>query len=371
MTHTIVLAGGGTAGHVNPLLATATCLRERGWDVRILGTREGLEADLVPAAGFEFHEIERVPLPRRPTPALLTVPQRLRHAIAQSRNVITGADGLLGFGGYVSTPAYFAARSEHIPIAIHEQNARPGLANRLGARWAALVALTFGSTPLAARQGRTEVVGLPLRPQIARLAHLRTTDEGARTARVEGAQRFGLDPDLTTLVITGGSLGALHINTVMASIASELPEGCQVLHLTGKGKDDAVRASIDEAGVAHRWHVVDYTTDMHDALAVADLVVCRSGAGTVAELSALGLPAVYVPLPIGNGEQRLNAHDHIAAGGAELINDAHFTVERARTDVMGILTDQERLSRMRSASAHGSSANAAERLTDLVEEMCR
>ena len=129
MTHTIVLAGGGTAGHVNPLLATATCLRERGWDVRILGTREGLEADLVPAAGFEFHEIERVPLPRRPTPALLTVPQRLRHAIAQSRNVITGADGLLGFGGYVSTPAYFAARSEHIPIAIHEQNARPGLAN--------------------------------------------------------------------------------------------------------------------------------------------------------------------------------------------------------------------------------------------------
>ena len=147
----VVMAGGGTAGHVNPLLATAAQLRESGAEVVVLGTKAGLEADLVPAAGFPLVEIPRVPLPRRPSLAFFTLPSRFSDAVKRCAQALEGADVLVGFGGYVSTPAYIAAKRAGVPIVIHEQNARPGLANKVGARNAAVVALTFPSSPLAAR----------------------------------------------------------------------------------------------------------------------------------------------------------------------------------------------------------------------------
>lgn len=364
MNPRIVLAGGGTAGHVNPLLATAAALGERGCTTTVLGTTQGLESTLVASAGLPLVTIPRVPFPRRPTPSALTFPHRFREAVREAGHVIQGADVVVGFGGYVSTPAYIAARRAGVPVVIHEQNARPGLANRVGARHAAVVALTFASTPLSARHGRTEVIGLPLRPVIADLARARAA------SRRDAARRLGIDPELRTLLVTGGSLGAQHLNEVMSAVAGDLPRGAQVVHLTGRGKDAPVREAVARAGVAARWVVLDYLTTMEDALAVADLVVCRSGAGTVAELTALGLPAFYVPLPIGNGEQKLNAHDHVATGGAQLVADHAFTAEVARSRVWPLLVSDELASMARATSAQGR-VDAAQVLAGLVMDQVR
>ena len=366
MTKKIVLAGGGTAGHVNPLLSTALELRSRGYDVVALGTSQGLETTLVPAAGVELVTIERVPLPRKPSLQFFSLPGRMKRAIAQCCSALSGADALVGFGGYVSTPAYLAARKMSLPIIIHEQNARPGLANRVGACWASALGLTFPSTPLKAKHGVTVVTGLPLRPAIQALASARTSEEGRESARRLAASKLGVDPDMQTLLITGGSLGALNVNRAMVKVAAELPDGVQVVHLTGRGKDQEVRDAVKAAGVADRWYVIDYLSTMEDALAVADLVVCRSGAGTVAEMTALGLPCVYVPLPIGNGEQKLNAADHVAQGGAILVADHDLTADYVRGIIFPLL-GSEKLSEMAIASRALARPDGAQQLADLIE----
>lgn len=378
----VLLAGGGTAGHVNPLLATAAVLRdpEQGGDpatrLLVLGTNEGLEKRLVPEAGLELAYVPRVPLPRRPSGDLLRLPQRLGRAIGAATAAIEAveADVVVGFGGYVSTPAYLAARKAGVPVVIHEQNARPGLANRLGASWARAVALTFASTRLSASKGRTEVTGLPLRPAIARLVAQRSTAEGAASARRQGAQALGLDPDRPVLLVTGGSLGAQHLNEVLASSLTGLPAQVQILHLTGRDKDAPVRAALDAAIAAgapadlvERYRILDYLSTMEQAYAVADGVVCRSGAGTVAELTALGLPALYVPLPIGNGEQRLNAADVLAAGGGRMVLDADLCAQDI-IDFTELITDSARREEMAGAAASTGVQDAAARLGELIRQ---
>lgn len=364
----IVVAGGGTAGHVNPLLATAVELRARGHRVDVLGTKEGLEAELVPAAGFPLSVIDKVPFPRRPNRAALAFPRRWRRAVAACERIVEGADCVVGFGGYVATPAYRAAKRLGVPIVIHEQNARPGLANRVGARSAALVALTFANTPLQAASGRTQLVGLPLRPAISALARERLDPQGRRRARVAAGERLGVDPDARILLVTGGSLGALRLNEALSAAAAALPEGARVIHLTGRGKDAPVRVAVARAGVGQRWLVLDYLRTMEDALALADLVVCRSGAGTVAEMTALGLPCVYAPLPIGNGEQRLNAHDHVASGGAILVEDARLDKDFVESTVFPLLTS-DRLEAMAAASLATGRVEAASDFATLIEEV--
>ena len=380
----VLLAGGGTAGHVNPLLATAAALRDAasGGDPRteilVLGTAQGLEARLVPEAGYELARVPRVPMPRRPGGDLLRLPGRLRAAVRAASAAIerVGADVVVGFGGYVSTPAYLAARRAGVPVVIHEQNARPGLANRLGARWAAGVALTFASTPLAAsrrRGGRTLTTGLPLRPAVAELVARRSTEEGARAARAEGAAALGLDPASPTILVTGGSLGAQHLNEVLAQALGDLSAGTQVLHLTGRGKDEPVREALAQAlasgrapaDLAGRYHVLDYLTAMEQAYACADGVICRSGAGTVAELTALGLPALYVPLPVGNGEQRLNAADCVAAGGGLLVADADLGPQDV-TGFVALVSDPDRRAAASAAAASTGVRDGADRLADLI-----
>lgn len=367
MSLSFVLAGGGTAGHVNPLLSTALALRERGGAVRAVGTSEGLEADLVPEAGVELSTIVRVPFPRRPDMDMLRFPVRYRRAVAQATEILgkAGADAVIGFGGYASTPVYRAAKALGVPVVVHEQNAKPGLANRYGARFAEAVALTFDSTPLAARAGVTQTVGLPLRPAIADLARTRARDADA--PRLRAAERFGLDPGLPTLLVTGGSLGALHLNDVLTSgLPAIRRAGVQILHLTGRGKDDAVRAALREAGGYGRYRVVDYLRGMEEAYAAADLVLCRSGAGTVAELCALGVPGFFVPLPIGNGEQERNAADVVAAGGAALVRDRDFDLTAFERDVLPLVGDAARLEAMAAASRGLGHVDAAERLADLA-----
>jgi UDP-N-acetylglucosamine--N-acetylmuramyl-(pentapeptide) pyrophosphoryl-undecaprenol N-acetylglucosamine transferase len=374
VVESVLLAGGGTAGHVNPLLAVADELVRRDPDllVTVLGTAEGLEAQLVPARGYELVPVPRVPLPRRPTLDWFRLPGRLRDAVDAAEAAIEASEAqvVVGFGGYVATPAYLAARRRGVPVVVHEQNARPGLANRLGARWASAVAVTFPGTPLHGAQ----VTGLPLRPEIAELAAERYED--ARAARERAAAELGLDPRLPTLLVTGGSLGALSINAAVSATAVDLLRaGVQVLHLAGNGKADAVRSRVSEtargglAGQAGRYQVREYLPRMHLALAVADLVVGRAGAGTVGELAALGIPAVYVPLPVGNGEQRLNARPVVDAGGGVLVEDAELTPAWLRQNVVPLVTDPARLARMGEAARSVGVVDAAARVADLVEDV--
>ena len=355
----VVLAGGGTAGHVEPAMSVADALRRHDPDVGItaVGTERGLETRLVPARGYSLELIPPVPLPRRPTPDLLTVPGRLRDAVRACERVLarTGADAVVGFGGYVSLPAYLAARRLRVPLVVHEANARPGLANRLGARMTRHVGV---ATP-DVRLPHATHVGIPLRRSIA------TLDRRAR--RDEARAFFGLEPDRTTLLVFGGSQGARRLNETMGEAASAvLSTGAQVLH--ARGRDQQVTVAEPDQERARRYHVLEYVDRMDLAYAAADVVVSRAGAMTCAELAAVGLPSVYVPFPIGNGEQRFNALPTVRAGGGVLVDDADFTPEWVAATLPGLLGDPQRLERMSRAAEALGRRDADDRVVAMVRE---
>jgi len=348
----VVLAGGGTAGHIEPALNLADALRRRDPDVGItaLGTEKGLEGRLVPARGYDLRMIPPVPLPRRPSAEMLTLPGRVSAALKQTQAILAdvGADVVVGFGGYVSLPAYLAARRTRTPLVIHEANARPGLANRVGARFTPYVAEAVdGTLPGAVR------LGIPLRRSISTLNRPAVRDR----ARAE----LGLDPGRPVLLVFGGSQGAQRIN---AAVSSALPEllslGLQVLHAVGPNNIDSVTDAPEG------YHPVAYLDRMDLAYAAADLVISRSGALTCAELAAVGLPAIYVPFPIGNGEQRLNALPVVRAGGGLIVADEDLDGDRLVGGVRALVEDPERLVDMgRRAARHGV-RDADERLADMV-----
>jgi UDP-N-acetylglucosamine--N-acetylmuramyl-(pentapeptide) pyrophosphoryl-undecaprenol N-acetylglucosamine transferase len=260
---------------------------------------------------------------------------------------------IVGFGGYVSAPAYLAGRRAKIPIVVHEQNSRPGFANRLGARLTPWVAVSFPDTPLR-HAVRT---GLPLRVEIAGLDRL-----AARGAARSG---FGLEADRPTLLVFGGSLGAQHLNEVMPLVAGDLADlGVQVLHICGVGKS----VEVNRIHGTPPYVVVDYLDRMELAYAAADVVVGRAGANTVSEITALGLPCVFVPLPIGNGEQRLNAEPVVAAGGGLLVDDAAFDASWVRAHLLPLLADPRRWDLMGTAAARFGRLDAAEELATMVRK---
>ena len=349
---TYLFAGGGTAGHVNPLLATADRLREREPDaeVLVLGTAEGLEARLVPERGYELVTVPKLPFPRRPNTDALRFPGRWRASVGLTRKILRerGVDVVVGFGGYAAAPAYRAAAAEKLPLVVHETNAKPGIANRLGARLTRFVGVTFASTRLP----HARFVGLPLRREIAQL------DRTA--ARREGRVFFGLD-ERPVLLVTGGSTGALRINaTISTAIAAILGSGWQVLHLTGS------RSPVVDPRLGG-YHILEYCDRMDLALAVADLAVSRAG-GTLAELAALGIPAVLVPYAAGNGEQAYNAKDAVDAGGAVLVTDAAFTPGWVESSLVDLLTRPERVADMAARMATTGVRDGADRMVDLVLE---
>ncbi len=351
-----VLAGGGSAGHVSPLLALADRLvaDDPATEIVALGTETGLEARLVPARGYRLHTVPKVPLPRRPSLDVLRLPTNLTRAVRAARQAIDelGADVVVGFGGYVAAPAYLAARRAKVPIVVHEQNSRPGFANRLGARLTRSVAISFPGTPLR-HAVRT---GLPLRAEIVSL------DMAAMRPAARAA--FGLDPDRTTLLVFGGSLGAQRLNDVVPGVAAQITAaGVQVLHVCGHGKPVA---DPGLSGGAPAYVVVDYVDHMELAYAAADLVVGRAGANTVSELTALGLPAVYVPLPIGNGEQRLNAEPVVAAGGGLMVADADLSPDWLRANLLPLLADSDRRRTMGEAARGFGRLDADRELATLV-----
>lgn len=352
---TYLLAGGGTAGHVNPLLAVADRLRERHPDatVLVLGTKEGLESRLVPERGYELLTIDRVPLPRRPDRSAARFPARLRGTIDAVRAIIRdrGVDVVVGFGGYVSAPAYLAARAERVPFAIHEANARPGIANRLGARFTRFVGTAFPGTRIRGGQ----FVGMPLRREIEQLDRF----EGRRA----GIRAFGLDDSKPTLLVTGGSSGAKRINdTISQSVTLILGAGWQVIHVTGEYRD-----AVDDPNLPG-YLVLKYADRMDLALAVADLAVARAGTATVAELCALGVPAVFVPYAVGNGEQRFNARGAVEAGGAVIVDDAAFTPDWVARELVPLLRNRALIAEMAARIATVGVVDGTDRMVDLVEQ---
>ncbi|MCK9893863.1 undecaprenyldiphospho-muramoylpentapeptide beta-N-acetylglucosaminyltransferase [Frankia sp. AgB32] len=359
MLRSVVLAGGGTAGHVEPALAVADALRaaEPRARLTLLGTATGLEARLVPARGHELATVPKVPMPRRPGPDLLRLPGRLFDAVRQAGATLDAvrADVVVGFGGYVSVPAYLAARRRHIPIVVHEANPLPGLANRLGARFTPFVATSYPSTPL---RGAT-LTGIPLRPEIL------TLDRSPAAARAARAQ-YGLEPHRPTLLVFGGSQGARSLNQVMIAAAHPLATaGVQVLHAAGPKNFDEVRAALPR-GLPAPYELRPYLDDIPSAYVAADLALCRSGAMSCAELAAVGLPAAYVPLPIGNGEQRRNALPTVEAGGGLLVEDAELSADWLVANVLPVLTSPERLAKMSAACAGSGHPQAAAAIVDMI-----
>lgn len=350
-----LLAGGGTAGHVNPLLTVAKGLRERNSGDRVfaLGTSAGLESRLVPEAGFELLLIEKLPFPRRLGIWAIVFPFKFLGAVSKVQKYIreNSIDVVVGFGGYVSAPAYLAAKREKKPLVIHEANALPGIANRVGNRFASAAGKTFRSANMA----HTEFVGMPLRREIVALA----TKKDVAGAR----KHFGLVPDQLTLLVTGGSLGARSINqTIEASRPVLAAAGIQVLHIVGGASD------LNEVSEG-QYRRVRYVDQMDLAIAASDFAVSRAGASTVSEFSAIGLPALYIPYPVGNGEQKYNLQDVIAAGGALTVTDEQFTPEYVRSSLIPLLSDSKRLQEMSDNSKQAGVLDGTERFIALIDEV--
>jgi len=359
MSMSVVIAGGGTGGHIYPSLALADALRRADPDMLItcLGTEKGLETKLIPDQGYDLALIPPVPLPRKLTPQLASVPKRMLGAVAAAAEVLdeVRADVLVGFGGYVATPGYLAAWRRHVPIVVHEANPRPGLANRIGARFTTWV---FTAQP-GVKLPHAHCIGIPIRQQIARLDRLAMSDQ----ARAH----FGLRHDLPVLLVTGGSQGARSINNAVLGAGPALRDaGIQVLHVIGPRNAD-VRVPPGEVP----YIVLPYLDRMDLGYAAADFALCRAGAMTCAELTAVGLPACYVPLPHGNGEQRLNAVPIEQAGGGLIVSDAALTPEWIEQTLLPILLDAELVAAMSKAAADSGNRDADRQLAQVVLDLDR
>jgi UDP-N-acetylglucosamine--N-acetylmuramyl-(pentapeptide) pyrophosphoryl-undecaprenol N-acetylglucosamine transferase len=348
-----LLAGGGTAGHVNPLLSLAEAIMrdQPESSVFALGTREGLETRLVPERGFELITIDKVPFPRRPNLYALRFFGKFAKAVSACRKEIRnrGIDVVVGFGGYASAPAYLAAALERVPLVIHEANALPGLANRLGARFAKAVAVAFQGTALP----NAVHTGMPLREEIVRVS--------TKVDIAEARKHFGLDSESPTLLVTGGSLGAQKINQVIEQSLSVLEAaGIQVLHIVG-GKSDL--APVKRKGYVR----ISYCDRMDLAIVAANFAVSRAGASTVAEFTALGLPALYIPYAVGNGEQAKNIAEVLRAGGAITVSDASFSREFITNQLVPLISNSNRLRDMAGAAKRCGNLDASSQLLALVK----
>jgi UDP-N-acetylglucosamine--N-acetylmuramyl-(pentapeptide) pyrophosphoryl-undecaprenol N-acetylglucosamine transferase len=357
----VVLAGGGTGGHIYPLLAFADCLRRHDPLLRItcVGSAKGLENELIPARGYDLRHVPAYQLPRKMNLDLAKTPARMLVSMKAGRDVLddVDADVVVGFGGYVAVPAYLAAWRRRTPIVIHEVNVPPGVANRMGMRFTKHVAVGFPFQPQVSPLLRNaRVVGLPLRPAIARL------DRGAANRAIARAH-FGLDPDRPTLFVFGASQGARSINLAMADAAKAITAaGFQVLHIMG-ARNEPVSIPTD---LPAPYVTLNYLDQMELGYAAADLVLGRGGAMTLAEVTTVGLPAIYVPLPYGNGEQRRNALPVVQAGGGLLVDDAELTGEWIERNVIPLLGDRARLDEMGTSAARFGRRDGDEALRTFV-----
>ena len=357
-----VIAGGGTAGHVNPGLAVAAALVERGHppsSITWVGSERGLEATMVPAAGHPLHLLPGRGVQRRVTlanvAALWGIVVATLRAVGIVRRLRPGV--VVALGGYASVPCAFAAWVLRVPIVVMEQNARPGLANRLAARVAKVAAVSFDGTALP----RAVVTGNPLRREVV----------GVRRDVHAARHALGLPLDRIVVFVTGGSLGAKHINEVALELVAAWSDRGElaVRHVVGPRNFEALRGrapALPPGGL--RYDLVGYEERMADALVAADVVVCRASSGLVSEVAVIGVPSVLIPWAgAAEDHQTANAQVLRAAGAAEVISDADLTAARLGALLDALIADPARRARMRGAAGRSRAPDAAERVADLVE----
>ncbi len=364
----VLIAGGGTAGHIFPALALGRRLASADAEVSFVGTAGGQEARLVPAAGFEFHPVQARPFVRAISTAAVTAPLSALRSVRQCRPLVEAVDVVVGMGGYVSVPAGLAALRGRRPLVLHEQNAVPGLANRSLAVPARAVALAFAEAGrLLPRRARTVVTGNPVREQIVAVPAER--EALAKEARSE----LGLEEGRSTVVVFGGSQGALHLNTTVVGAVRRLSgrDDLQLLLLTGPAHLDDVTRKLPETGRV-LVRVVPFLDRMELAYAVADLVVCRAGAATVAEVAVCGLPSILVPYPYATARhQEANARALQRAGAAAVVMDHALSGDLLAARVGELIGDRGRLRVMGARAAAWARPEAADALARVVEAAAR
>ncbi len=365
----VLIAGGGTAGHVYPGLALAHTLGGRGHHIEFAGTERGLEASLVRSNGYPFHRVEARPLARKPSPAAVRAALTAARAIGACRPVVRAFDAVVGMGGYVSVAPVLAARRERVPVVLHEQNAVPGLANRVLARASQVVAVAFPEAVASFRHGvATVLTGNPVREEILRVP------EDRETLAKEAMDRFDLDPERRSVVVFGGSQGALHLDQAAAGACFLLHHRAdlQVVMITGPAHLGAVKQALPSPAARIEVRLLGYLDRMELAYACADVVVSRAGATSVAEVSVCGLPSLLVPYPHATGRhQEANARALQRAGGASLLPDGQLSAEGLAERIEGLVDHPERLHAMAERSRAFGKPDAALRLADLVEEVAR
>ncbi|HEV3462807.1 MAG TPA: undecaprenyldiphospho-muramoylpentapeptide beta-N-acetylglucosaminyltransferase, partial [Actinomycetota bacterium] len=366
----LLVAAGGTGGHVFPGLALARTIVQHDPQatVRFAGTTRGIETRAVPEAGFALDLLPILPLSRRLAPETLKAPFAAVNGTFAARRLLRRHrfDVVCGMGGYVTLPVAIAARLEGVPVVLHEQNAVPGIANRLAARVASRIAVGVNAAAAGFPPDRTTVVGNPVRPELARLDRPALHDQAVAA--------IGLDPARRTLFVFGGSQGARRINQAVIEATAHWPDPAtvQILHACGRRDEADVRAAWAAADPDSRGllvKIVPFVDRMDLAYAAADLAMTRAGAITVAELTAAAMPAVMVPLPHATADhQAANARAVAAGGGAVVADDATLDGPAVVAAAAPLLADPDRLAAMAAAMRAQAHPAAAEELAALVVE---
>lgn len=352
----MLIAGGGTGGHLFPGLAVAQVIKKqhRNVEVRFLGTDRGIESRVVPREGFELMTVPVRGIPRRGVLAQVGAAWAfVRSLYATWRHFSRWRpDVILGTGGYASAPAIVVGRLMRIPVVLQEQNSVPGLVNRWLSRFATEVHVNFaGSRIHFKRRDHLRLTGNPLRPGLH------------RGNRQRAFKRFGLLPERRTVVVIGGSRGAHRLNDAVAGALAELPRTMEIQLLIQTGREDyeAIKARVEGGPFPVSVHA--FLNNVEDAYTVADLIVCRAGAMTLSEITACGIPSILVPYPHAtNNHQEANAREMVDRGGSVMILDAELTASRLAAELSDLLGDNLKLRRM-ATNAHGSARyEGAERL---------
>ncbi|MTI81407.1 MAG: undecaprenyldiphospho-muramoylpentapeptide beta-N-acetylglucosaminyltransferase [Firmicutes bacterium] len=364
-----IITGGGTGGHIYPALAIAKGIIERYPNAEILyvGTDRGLESDIVPKAGYSFRSIKVAGFQRKLTLKNIKVLWQANQGLWQAFNIVRSykPDVVVGTGGYVCGPVVMAAALQKIPTLIHEQNALPGVTNRILSKVSNKVAVTFeDSIKHFADKARVKLTGLPLRPEIF------------SCDREKAFTELGLDSQKPVLLVFGGSRGARSINMSMVKVVQELQkqDEIQVLHATGKFGYEEYLDALRSEGISlvntGNINTVPYLYNMQDALTAASLVVCRAGAATLAELTALGLPSVLIPYPhAAENHQEYNARALSDRGAAVMIRDSELTGELLLEQIKQLISSSQRLEEMAKESTKLGRPNALDDIIDLIDDI--